>query len=48
MAHLVIIFIFAFTGVYLKYASVSQQLIAPKLEGLVLRYRSLKMGAISC
>jgi hypothetical protein len=40
---LVIIFIFAFRGVYLKYASVSQQLIVPKLEDLVLR-----MGAISC
>jgi hypothetical protein len=45
---LVIIFIFAFTGVYLKYASVSQQLIVPKLEDLVLRHKSLKMGAISC
>jgi hypothetical protein len=42
------IFIFAFTGVSIKYASVSQQLIVPKLEDLVLRYRSLKMGAISC
>jgi hypothetical protein len=39
---LVTIFIFAFTGVYLKYASVSQQLIVPKLEDLV--YRSLKAG----
>jgi hypothetical protein len=45
---LVITFIFAFTGVYLKYAIVSQQLIVPKLEDLVLRYRSLKMGSISC
>jgi hypothetical protein len=45
---LVIIFIFAFIGVYLKYASVSQQLIVPKLEDLVLRCRSLKMGAINC
>jgi hypothetical protein len=43
-----IIFIFVFTAVYLKYASVSQQLIVPKLEDLVLRYRSLKMGEISC
>jgi hypothetical protein len=34
--------------VYLKYVSVSQQLIVPKLEDLVLRYRSLKMGAIRC
>jgi hypothetical protein len=34
--------------VYLKYVSVSQQLIVPKLEDLVLRYRPLKMGAISC
>jgi hypothetical protein len=33
--------------VYLKYASVSQQRIVPKLEDLVLRYRPLKMGAIS-
>jgi hypothetical protein len=41
-------FILAFTGVYLKYASFSQQLIVPKLEDVVLRYRSLKMGAISC
>jgi hypothetical protein len=42
------IFIFAFIGVYLKYASVSQQLIVSKLEDLVLRYKSLKKGAISC
>jgi hypothetical protein len=34
--------------VYLKYASVSQQLIVPKLEDLVLRYRSLKVGEINC
>jgi hypothetical protein len=56
---LVIIFIFTFTGVYLKCASVSQQLIAPILSdlylstsssrgGLVLKYRSLKMGAVIC
>jgi hypothetical protein len=30
---LAIIYIFAFTGVHLKYASVSQQLIAPILSG---------------
>jgi hypothetical protein len=41
-----IIFIFTFTEVYLKYASVSQQLIVPKLEDLVLW--SPKTGAISC
>jgi hypothetical protein len=45
---LVISFIFAFTGVYIKYAIVSQQLIVPKLEDLVLGYGSLKMGAINC
>jgi hypothetical protein len=39
---------FSFTEVYLKYASVSQQLIVYKLEDLVLRYRPLKMWAISC
>jgi hypothetical protein len=38
--------IFIFTGVYLKHASVSQQLIVPILRTFVLR--SLKMGAISC
>jgi hypothetical protein len=43
---LVIIFIFA-SGVYLKHASVSQKLIVPKLEDHVLRYRLLKMEAIS-
>jgi hypothetical protein len=43
-----IIFIFTFTGVYLKYASVSQQLIALILSDLYLSMRSLKMGAISC
>jgi hypothetical protein len=48
MIIIISIIIFAFTGVYLKYASVSQQLVVPKLEDLVLRYRSLKMGAISC
>jgi hypothetical protein len=36
---LVIIFIFAFTGVYLKYVSVSSNLMSPT---------SLKMGAVSC
>jgi hypothetical protein len=39
---------FCFYGSVFKYASVSQQLIVPKLEDLVLRYRSLKMGARSC
>jgi hypothetical protein len=42
---LISIFICAFTGVYLKYAIVSEQLIVPKLEDLVLRYRSLKLLA---
>jgi hypothetical protein len=44
---LVIIFIFASAGVYLRYVNVSE-LIVPKLEDLVLRYRSLKKGAMSC
>jgi hypothetical protein len=34
--------------VYLKYASVSQQLIVLELEDLALRYSALKMEAISC
>jgi hypothetical protein len=48
---LVISFIFTFAGVSLKYASVSQQLIAPILRTLYSgtgHSRWGKMGAISC
>jgi hypothetical protein len=36
---------FAFTGVYLKYASVSQQLIVPKLEDQVVKFGESKLPA---
>jgi hypothetical protein len=35
---------FGFTGVYLKYVSISQELIVCKLEGLVLWYRVTQDG----
>jgi hypothetical protein len=39
-----LLIIFGFTGVYLKYVSISQELIVPKVEGLVLLYRVTQDG----